>query len=132
VTVLYDPDCGFCRWSAERMRVWDRHQALRFEPLGTPEAGRLLHVVPPERRPDSWHVVERDGRVWSAGQAVARVLRVLPAGAPLAIAAELAPDLTDRLYAMVARHRSTLGRLLGRQACAVHPSRIADDPTPRS
>lgn len=128
VTVLYDPDCGFCRWSAERLRVWDRRHALGFEPLGSAHADRLLLVVPVERRLDSWHVVERDGRVWSAGQAVARVLRLLPGGAPLALAAELAPGLTDRLYASVARRRSTLGRLLGQQACAVDPSRMA---TPR-
>ena len=131
MTVLYDADCGACRWCADRLRAWDRHQVLRFEPIGTTHGDRLLHAVPVERRLDSWHVVERDGRVWSAGQAVARILRLLPWGRPLALAAELAPGVTDGLYAAAARHRSTLGRLLGRRACAVDPSRETRGPAPR-
>ncbi|MGZ8629365.1 MAG: thiol-disulfide oxidoreductase DCC family protein [Actinomycetota bacterium] len=120
--VLYDEDCGFCRWSADRLRSWDRRGALRFMPLQDPDASRLLHVVPPDRRASSWHLVEADGRVWSAGTALPRVMRALPGGAPLAMLAEAAPGVTDRAYAALARRRTTLGRLLGQRACAVDPS----------
>lgn len=122
-TVLYDEDCGFCRWSADRLRAWDRRRVLRFLPLQDPEADRLLEAVPPPSRARSWHLVEPDDRVWSAGAAVPRVLRRLPLGAPLAALAEAAPGPTDFAYEAVARRRTTLGRLLGQRACAVDPSR---------
>lgn len=126
-SVLYDEDCGFCRWSADRLRAWDRHHALRFVPLQDHEADRLLEAVPLERRKQSWHLVEPDGRVWSAGAAVPRVFRRLPRGLPLAMLLEAAPGLTDRAYAAVAERRTALGRMLGQRACAVDPSR---GPTP--
>lgn len=124
-TVLYDEDCGFCRWSADRLRALDRRSTLWFEPLQGPEATRLLHAVPHERRAASWHLVELDGRVWSAGAAVPRVLRKLPGGAPIAMLAEAAPGATERAYAAVARRREALGRLLGQRACSVDPSDAA-------
>ena len=27
--VLYDDQCGFCKWSLDRVLAWDRHRALR-------------------------------------------------------------------------------------------------------
>jgi predicted DCC family thiol-disulfide oxidoreductase YuxK len=125
--VIYDEDCGFCRWSADRLRAWDRRQALRFVPQQDRETDRLLEAIPRERRGQSWHLVEPDGRVWSAGAAVPRVLRRLPLGAPLAMLVEAAPGLSDRAYAAVAQRRTALGRMLGQRACAVDPSR---GPTP--
>jgi predicted DCC family thiol-disulfide oxidoreductase YuxK len=122
-SVIYDEDCGFCRWSADRLRAWDRRRGLRFVPLQDREADRLLEAVPPERRGQSWHLVEPEGRVWSPGAAVPRVPRRLPLGAPFASLAEAAPGLTDRAYTAAARRRTTLGRLLGQRACAVDPSR---------
>ena len=124
-TVVYDDDCGFCRWSAERLRTWDRHGALRFVTLRSAEADDLLAPVPVDRRPLSWHLVTDDGRVWSAGAAVPQVLLLLPGGGPVATLAASMPDITEAAYAAVARRRSTLGRLLGRRACAVDPSAAA-------
>ncbi len=123
--LLYDEDCGFCRWSADRIRAWDRHGVLRFEPLQSTWAARLLRAVPLERRAASWHLVESDGRVWSSGAAVPRLMRRLPGGTPIAMLAEAAPGGTDRIYAAVARRRGVLGRLLGRRACSVDPSEAA-------
>ena len=120
--LLYDEDCGFCRWSADRIRAWDSRGVLRFEPLQSAEAARLLHAVPLERRAASWHLVEPDGRAWSGGAAVPRVMRRLPGGTPIAMLAEAAPGATDRVYAAVARRRAGLGRLLGQRACSVDPS----------
>jgi predicted DCC family thiol-disulfide oxidoreductase YuxK len=124
-TVVYDDDCGFCRWSAERLRTWDRRRALRFVTLRSAEAAGLLAPVPMSRRPLSWHLVTDDGRVWSAGAAVPPVLGLLPGGGPLAALAASMPGITEAAYAAVARRRSTLGRLLGRRACAVDPSGAA-------
>lgn len=122
IVVLYDEDCGFCRWSSERLRAWDRRHALRFAPIQSAQGRRLLAPVPKVARLESMHAVTPDGRVWSAGAAVPVILRVLPAGAPAAVMARLAPGFTERAYRAVAARRVRLGALLGRDACAVDPS----------
>lgn len=125
VTVLYDEDCGFCRWSAERLRVWDRSDRLRFVAIQAPEGDALLSRVPPRERLDSMHAVTPDGRVWSAGGAAAPILRRLPLGRPLAAIADAVPGSTERIYRAVAARRTQVGRLLGAAACRVDPSRTA-------
>jgi predicted DCC family thiol-disulfide oxidoreductase YuxK len=120
--VLFDRDCGLCRWTAERLRRWDRGRRLAFVPLGTPLADALLPHLTPGARLASWHLAIADGRVRSGGAAVPDVLELLPGGRPLAAAARRLPGPTDRVYGWVADHRSVLGRLLGRRACAVDPS----------
>jgi predicted DCC family thiol-disulfide oxidoreductase YuxK len=120
-TVLYDADCGLCRWSAERLRRWDRRRRLRFVPLGSAEADRLLDSLTAEQRWGSWHLVDERGLV-SGGEALPRVLALLPGGRPLAALSSRFPRSTDRAYRWVADHRDRLGRFLGERACAVDPS----------
>src|SRR6266511_3844035 len=103
--VRYDRDCGFCRWGTGKRLAWERRGC------------RLA----------SWHVLGPDGRVRSAGRAVAPLLRLLPAGAPLAALADAFPRTTDRLYVLTARHRGRLGALLGARRCAVEPSGKRDE-----
>jgi predicted DCC family thiol-disulfide oxidoreductase YuxK len=122
VSVLYDEDCGFCRWSAARLRSWDRRHALRFVPIQSAQGQALLEPIPAHRRLDSMHAITPDGRVWSAGAAAVPILRRLPAGAPLATAAAALPGLTDLVYRRVAGHRERLGAMLGQEACRVDPS----------
>ena len=120
--LLYDQDCGFCRWSLSKVLAWDRHGRIRPVPLQSAEALRLLPGMDEERRMASWHLVTPDGRVYSAGGAAAPLARMLPLGAPLALLAEALPGTTERVYRWVADHRDQLGRRLGEQACAVDPS----------
>jgi predicted DCC family thiol-disulfide oxidoreductase YuxK len=121
--LLFDEDCGFCRWSTDRILAWDRKRRLRPMALQDPQAERLLAGMPPERRMASWHLVTPDGRVRSAGAAAPMLLRMLPWGRPLAILLETFPGLTERLYQWIADHRDALGRRLGTAACAVDPRR---------
>jgi predicted DCC family thiol-disulfide oxidoreductase YuxK len=120
-TVLYDEDCGFCRWSADRMRAWDRHGRLAFAAIQGAEGARLLASMDPTARLASWHVVSSGGEVRSAGAAVPGVLRRLPGGTPLAALGDTFPHTTERLYRWTVHHRAQLGRMLGRRACAVRP-----------
>ena len=121
--VLYDRDCGLCRWSAERLRAWDgRRERLRFLPLQSAEADAYLAHMDRDRRLASMHVAAAGG-LWSAGAAAAPVLRRLPGDRPLAWLAERLPRTTDLAYRMVAARRERLGALLGREACSVDPSR---------
>jgi predicted DCC family thiol-disulfide oxidoreductase YuxK len=119
--VLFDRDCGFCRWSAGRIAAWDRRRRLRFVALQDLEADRLLGGMSGERKMVSWHLVTPDGRIHSAGAAVAPLARLLPGGAPVAATASLLPGTTERLYTFVSRRRDRLERLLGRERCTVDP-----------
>jgi predicted DCC family thiol-disulfide oxidoreductase YuxK len=136
--VIYDDDCGFCRWSLALLLDRDR-DALRPLPLGTAEADYLLHDMPIEEREASWHLVidppargefeqlsldlsgsarpaGRDAAAapvrFSAGAAFTPALRLLPRGRRLAWFAARVPGPTERGYRWVAGHRSLLGRLV--------------------
>jgi predicted DCC family thiol-disulfide oxidoreductase YuxK len=77
-----------------------------------------------ERRMASWHLVREDGAVHSAGDAVAPLMRLLPGGLPLAALFATLPGTTERLYALVARNRGLLGRVIPRAAVARAERRI--------
>jgi predicted DCC family thiol-disulfide oxidoreductase YuxK len=129
--VLYDEDCGFCRWSLARLLRWDRAGRLRAAPIQSEEGGKLLADLSEQDRLASWHLVTPDGRRYSGGAATGPMARLLPAGAPIALFADSFPRTTDRLYRWVARNRDMLGRRLGAQACAVDPSKRPGHPTTR-
>jgi predicted DCC family thiol-disulfide oxidoreductase YuxK len=122
--VLYDRDCGFCRWAAERIRRWDARRELAFRAIQDPDADAWLSGMDESTRLATWHLVEPDGRVWSGGDAVAPLFRHFPGGsAPAAIAVRF-PAVTHGAYRAVAGHRGRLGELVGRDACTVDPSRV--------
>lgn len=121
-TLLYDADCGFCRWTAERIRAWDRRRALRFIPIQSAEGDALLGDMDAERKMASWHLVDEEGAIHSAGAGVDPLFRLLPAGAPISLTARAFPRSTERLYRLVAANRERFGRMLGEQACSVDPS----------
>lgn len=112
VTVLYDEDCAFCKWSLDKILAWDRGRKLRPVSIQSEEGQRLLESVPEERRLDSWHLVESSGVVRSAGDAAAPLFGMLPGGRPLAAAARAFPSATERAYRAVAGNRNRLARLL--------------------
>lgn len=140
-TVIYDDDCGFCRWALALLLDRDRG-TLRPLPLGTAEADYLLHDLPPAERESSWHLVVdpppraefeqlslglpgavRDASDsapvrFSAGAAFVPALRLLPRGRRLAWLLARVPDRTERGYRWVAEHRRPLGRLVPRGARA--------------
>ena len=97
--ILYDPDCGFCRWTLAWVLRWDRRRRLEPVPIETPEDL------------DSWHF-ERGGRRWSAGKAFAPLLEELPGGRVLAPLAGHLEWLSVPVYSWVADHRSALSKLL--------------------
>jgi predicted DCC family thiol-disulfide oxidoreductase YuxK len=132
VRILYDADCGFCRWALGWVLRWDRARRLEPVALQDPRAAELLSEVEVERRMKSWHLVGPDGSLASAGAAAAPLLRLLPAGAPLARVAERAPAATERAYALVAGSRSTLGRFVSEGAKARADRLIAERRAPAS
>jgi predicted DCC family thiol-disulfide oxidoreductase YuxK len=103
--ILYDRSCGFCRRSVERVLRWDRDRRLRPVALQDPEADALLGGMDEERKAASWHLVEKDGTVHSAGAAFPPLLRLLPGGRPLAWLTAALPGPTERAYRYAARTR---------------------------
>jgi predicted DCC family thiol-disulfide oxidoreductase YuxK len=111
VIVLYDSDCGFCRWSLAKLLAWDRRRDLRPVPIQSPEADELLGEMAEEQRLASWHLVA-GGKVRSAGDAFEPLLRRLPGGGPLGAVSARFPGAVDRAYRLVAGRRSSLGTLV--------------------
>jgi predicted DCC family thiol-disulfide oxidoreductase YuxK len=123
--ILYDADCGLCRWTLARVLAWDRRRVLRPVALQDPEAARLLPGMSEAERMESWHLVDADGRVASGGAAFVPLGRLLPGGRPMAALAARFPRGAERAYRLVADHRSGLGRLVARGAAARARRRIA-------
>lgn len=111
-TLLYDRDCGFCRWGLGKVLAWDRKGSIRPLAIQSEEGDRLLRGMPEEQRLASWHLAAEDGVVRSAGAAFPPLLRLLPGGAPLATVTARTPGATDRAYRWVARNRSRWGKLV--------------------
>jgi predicted DCC family thiol-disulfide oxidoreductase YuxK len=113
-TVIYDADCGFCRFSLALLLIWDGREggALRPLPLRAAEADRLLADLTPERRDASWHLVDESGRRNSAGAALSPALALLPGGRIPASLVGRIPHITERGYRWVADHRGFLGRFV--------------------
>jgi predicted DCC family thiol-disulfide oxidoreductase YuxK len=118
--VLYDRDCGFCKWTLDKILAWDRAKRLRAVAIQSEEGERLLAGVDPDVRLDSWHLLRADGVLFSAGAAAAPLARLLPLGRPLAALFDAFPRSTESAYRYVARHRDRWARLLHIDAnCAV-------------
>jgi predicted DCC family thiol-disulfide oxidoreductase YuxK len=125
VTLLYDRDCGFCRWCLGKVLAWDRRRSLRPVALQSDEADRLLTGMPEAERLASWHLVDGDETVLSAGAAFPGLFRLLPGGGPLGALTARAPRATDRAYRWVAGNRSRWGRLVSDGAKRRADERIA-------
>jgi predicted DCC family thiol-disulfide oxidoreductase YuxK len=111
-TVLYDADCGFCKWLLVTLLRRDRGRRLRPIALQTPEAIQLLPDLTPAERMASWHLISPEGERRSGGAAVPELLRMLAGGRlPAAFFARF-PRMTDRGYRWVAGHRTQLSKLV--------------------
>jgi predicted DCC family thiol-disulfide oxidoreductase YuxK len=110
--VLYDGDCGLCKWLLAGVLRWDREGRLRPVALQSREAAELLADLRPAERMESWHLISPAGERRSAGAAGAPLLRLLPGGTLPAAAVARFPRLTERAYRWVAEHRTGLSKLV--------------------
>ncbi|MFL5826867.1 MAG: thiol-disulfide oxidoreductase DCC family protein [Thermoleophilaceae bacterium] len=122
--ILYDRDCGFCRWSLGRVLALDGHRALEPVALDEPEADHLLGGMRHDEKMASWHLVSPDGHRWSAGDAFAPLAEAL--GYPRARRAlEPLRRLLVVLYRLVADNRNIWGKLVSDGAKRRADERIA-------
>jgi predicted DCC family thiol-disulfide oxidoreductase YuxK len=109
-TVLYDADCGFCKWMLAALLRWDLRARLRPLALQGASADELLADLTREQRMASWHLISPVGKRRSGGAALAPLLRLLPAGRPLAAVIGRLPGPIDGAYRWVAANRTQLSR----------------------
>jgi predicted DCC family thiol-disulfide oxidoreductase YuxK len=114
--VLYDAECGFCRWAMAWAVRRDRRHVLIAVPIQSPRGAELLVDLAPSKRLRSAHVVRDDGSLRSGGAAAAEVLSVLPSTRALGRLAGRLPRTTALLYGVVAARRRSFGRLVGSKA----------------
>jgi predicted DCC family thiol-disulfide oxidoreductase YuxK len=116
VIVLYDADCGFCRWAMAWAVGRDDRHVLVTVPIQSPLGCELLVEVPPSERLRAAHAIAADGSLYSGGAAAAQVLSVLAPTRALGHLATSLPRFTALLYGVTAARRATFGRLLPSQA----------------
>lgn len=100
--LLYDADCGLCKFVVARVLELDRSHRLRPLPLQDARAAELLPGLGEEERLRSFHLVDSSGAVHSAGDGLAELLPAL----------RRFPRLSSRLYWLVAGNRDRLGKLI--------------------
>ena len=114
--VLYDGDCGFCKWLLAGLLRFDRAERLRPLALQRPEAGALLADLDPAERMASMHLVSPEGARTSGGAALPSLLRLLRGGRLPAVVFGYFPRLTSAGYRWVAAHRVGISRFVPRRS----------------
>lgn len=125
VTVLYDADCGFCRWSVARLLALDRRGRLSPQAIQSEAGERLLAGLAPDRRLATAHVATADGHVASGGDAVALVAAAGTRNAAAGPLARAIAPVSRRVYRFVAGNRRALGRLVTPTMLQAADARIA-------
>lgn len=123
--LVYDDDCGFCKWTVSLIMSWDRDGRLAPCPIQGALAQELLSDLSPEARLASMHLVAPSGERFSAGPAIAPLLGLLPKGHLLALGVSRVPRFTPKAYDWVASHRSQLSRAVPGRAKSRASARLA-------
>jgi predicted DCC family thiol-disulfide oxidoreductase YuxK len=116
VIVLYDDDCGFCRWSMAWALRHDAGERLVAVPIQSQLGAELLAELDEDERLRAAHVIDEHGARRSGGLAAADVLSALAPTRPLGRLANRAPAPTSLIYGLVASRRHGFGRFLGQRA----------------
>ena len=117
LTVLFDGECPFCRWTAGKLRRWDRERNLRLRPFQSVRQQAVLADLV-EGRPlgHSLHVVDGAGRIANGGDGFLAIAALLPGGRPAAeLVAAVPPSriAVAAVYRVIERTRGPLASLLG-------------------
>jgi predicted DCC family thiol-disulfide oxidoreductase YuxK len=123
--LLYDGQCPFCRLEARWLQRWNRHGRLVFEDISTPEFDSSRYGVTREDVMGIIHGVFPDGRIVRKVEAFRQAYRAVGLGWLLAPTGwPVLRWVFDGFYALFARYRVSVGRLIG-GSCATGSCGVA-------
>ena len=116
--VLFDGMCNLCNGWVDFIIRHDREVGIRFAPLQSNAADRLLEATPLARHTGDTVVLVDSSGVWTESRAVLRVTRLLEFPYRLLYGLVVIPrPISDWVYRLVARNRF---RVFGhRESCRV-------------
>ena len=109
--MVYDSECGFCRFWVRR---WVKATRGNVDFIPSQRAFRLFPRLPRHEMARSLLLIEPNGKVYSGSEAVFRSLSRVPGrGVWLALYSSLPGfgPASEIVYGLIARHRKTLSRL---------------------
>jgi predicted DCC family thiol-disulfide oxidoreductase YuxK len=115
MVLLYDSECGFCRWCVAWAIRRDGERRITATPIQSPLGAELLADLSPSERLGSAHVV-LEGRRSSGGAAAAEMLAALAQTRLIGTLGRRLPRTSERLYRLLAGRRGCFGRLVSRGA----------------
>lgn len=110
--LVFDGDCGFCRYWIERWRR-ETVDAIDYQPYQDPHVADRFPELPLERFARAVQLIEPDGSVSEGAHAVSRALAHAGRAAPLWCYGHVPgfASVTARIYRLIADHRSFASRL---------------------
>jgi predicted DCC family thiol-disulfide oxidoreductase YuxK len=75
--VLYQDRCRFCRGAARLVERLDKKGRLALLPFDDPSAAEFVVFLQRGRIEESWQLIEPDGRRFTHGHALVRLLEIL-------------------------------------------------------
>lgn len=118
-TIIYDGECRFCTWSADRIRKLDRRESFEVLPRQQPGLDYRFPILTQSDFNTGLRLIHLDGRIDVGADAVYQIYRTLPPYQLIAWVYRL-PLLHHvfRLgYWFIARYRHHLGRIDPALAC---------------
>jgi predicted DCC family thiol-disulfide oxidoreductase YuxK len=123
LTVLFDGSCTLCRGSADRVRRFDLRRRIELLDLHDPSVAQRFPQINREEAMKWMQAVDRQGRIYGAADAWARIGLLLP-GWNLIAWILLLPGihwLASKIYIGIARNRYRWNRTLCEDgSCSVH------------
>ncbi len=111
--MIFDGDCGFCRFWIERWRAWTKER-VEYIPFQDPTVGQRFPEIPVADCETAVQLVARDGRVYRAAEAVFQSLAgVFVLGWLIGLYRSLPPFRhgTEAAYRFVASRRTIFSRI---------------------
>ncbi|MEP6664801.1 MAG: DUF393 domain-containing protein [Verrucomicrobiota bacterium] len=113
--VIYDGDCNFCRAQVRWIKKLDWFGALKFIPSDDVQVKEIAPTISQEELDEAIYCVANDGKISRAARCFRFLAMRVPLLFPIALLMWIPGVIwfAEKIYAAVARNRSTLSKLFG-------------------